>query len=64
MSATTKIYKNTSKKTVNIVGVGEIEAGSQISVTSEFHTPVNLENFPGVVEVVAQEEAKAEKESE
>ena len=61
MSATTKIYKNTSKKTVNIVGVGEIEPGEQISITTEFHTPINLENYPGVVDVLAQEEEKEAK---
>lgn len=58
---TTKIYKNTSKKTINLLGVGEIQPGEQVSITSEFHAPVNLVNYPGVVELVAEEEKKASK---
>lgn len=52
----TRIYENTTDKEVNVVGLGEIPAHSRISVTAEFHTPVNLENFPGVVDVLAYED--------
>lgn len=57
--ATTKIYQNNSDQAVNVVGVGEIPAGEHISVTSDYHQPVVLSNYPGVVELV-EEEAKAE----
>jgi hypothetical protein len=53
---TTKIYKNTSKKTLNVPGVGELEPGAQVSVTSEYHQPVVLENFPGLVDLVEKEQ--------
>ena len=52
---TTKIFSNTTTEDVNILGVGVIPAGEQISVTSDGHAPVNLLNFPGVVELVEQE---------
>lgn len=61
---TTKIYKNTSKKTVNILGVGEIEPGKQVSITSEYHQPVVLANFPGVVELVDEEQKAADAKAE
>lgn len=59
--ASTKIYKNTSDQEVNVIGVGILEPagqpGDQISVTTEYHQPVVLANYPGVVEVVAAEAA-------
>lgn len=58
---TTKIYENRSKKTVFIQDVGEIEPGARVSVTADGHPPINLENFPGVVDVLAEEAEKAEK---
>lgn len=58
---TTKIYQNNGKETVNVIGVGEIEPGEHISVTSEYHQPVVLSNYPDVVELV-EEEQKAEVE--
>lgn len=62
---TTKIYKNTTKKTVSVFGLGEIKAGEQISVVSEYHQPIVLSNYPGVVELVEEEQKAldAEKES-
>lgn len=64
---TTKIYRNDSDKTVNVIGVGEIEPGNQVSITSEYHQPVVLSNYPGVVEVsdevqTAEPEAPASSE--
>lgn len=58
---TTKIFKNTSKKTLNVLGVGEIAPGDQVSITAEYHQPVVLENYPGLVDVLAEEEKKASK---
>lgn len=55
----TRIYRNTSKETYNIPGVGIIEAGGQLSITSEYPAPVNLQNYPGLVDVLAEEEAAA-----
>jgi hypothetical protein len=59
-SAVTKIYKNTSKKTLNILGVGELKPGEQVSVTTDNHAPVVLENYPGLVDVEAEEQKKKE----
>lgn len=59
--ASTKIYKNTSDKEVNVIGVGVLEPagqpGDQVSITSDYHQPIVMANYPGVVEVVAAEEA-------
>jgi hypothetical protein len=61
--ATTKIYENTTNESVDMIGVGVIPAHDRISVTSEFPAPVNLENYPGVIDVIAEEEAEAAKVS-
>jgi hypothetical protein len=58
---TTKIYQNNGKEAVNVIGLGEIPAGEHLSVTSEYHQPVVLANYPTVVELV-DEEQKAEAE--
>lgn len=50
---TTKIFHNTTNQAVNVLGVGEIQAHDHISVTTEYHQPVVLDNYPGVVEVTA-----------
>lgn len=57
---TTKIYQNNSDEAVNVIGVGEIPAGEHISVTSDYHQPVVLANYPGVVEVVEEEQKAAD----
>lgn len=49
--STTKIYRNNSEKTLNVLGVGEIPAGEQVSVTTAHHPHVILENYPGLAEV-------------
>lgn len=59
MAHTTKLYKNTGKQTLNVIGVGEIEPGQQLSVNSEYQPPVNVANYPGLVDVSAQEEQDA-----
>lgn len=58
----TKIYENTTKQPVTILGVGEISPGERVSVSGEYLPPVNLDNYPGVVDVVAEEEAAAAEE--
>lgn len=51
---TTKIYRNTGKTDLSVIGVGEIPAGEQVSVSSEYHQPVVLANYPGLVELTAE----------
>lgn len=65
MSVTTKIYKNTTKVAINVVGIGEIAAGDQVSITGEHHQPVILANYPGVEEVtdVVSEDTPAAKDA-
>lgn len=48
---TTKIYHNTTDQNVNVIGVGEIRAHDHVSITTKYHQPVVLENYPGIVEV-------------
>lgn len=55
MQQTTKIYENTTDKPVNVIGVGVIKPHDRISVTAEFHAPINLVNYPGVIDVLAEE---------
>jgi hypothetical protein len=54
---TTKMYENTTDKPINVIGVGMIEAHDRISITAEYHAPVNLANYPGIVDVLAEEAA-------
>jgi hypothetical protein len=49
--ATTKIFHNTTDEPVMVLGVGEIRAHDHVSVTTKYHQPVVLENYPGVVEI-------------
>ena len=52
---TTKILENTTDQDINVLGVGVIKAHDRISVTTEYHAPVNLINYPGVIDVLAEE---------
>ena len=54
---TTKLYRNDSTETLNVLGVGEIPVGEQVSITAEFQPPVLLGNYPGLVDVLAEEAA-------
>ena len=56
----TKIYRNDSTVDLNVVGIGEIPAGEQVSVSGEFLPAIILSNYPGLVDVLAEEEAAAE----
>jgi hypothetical protein len=57
---TTKIYRNTGDKDLNVIGVGQIPAGEQVSIISEYHQPVVMANYEGLVELVAEEAAANE----
>ena len=57
MQQTTKIYENTTAQPVNVLGVGVIQPHDRISITAEYHAPVNLANYPGVIDVLAEEAA-------
>jgi len=61
MAQITKLYENTTDETIYVQGIGDIPAGDRLSVVSEYPTPVNLANFPGIVEVsgLTDEEHKA-----
>lgn len=61
---TVKIYKNTNKKAVDVVGVGEIAANSQVSIAAEQHFPVVLANYPGVIDISDGEPEVAEEKDE
>lgn len=50
---TTKIYSNTSDADINVIGIGVIPTGEQVSITTEFQPAVVLENYPGLVDVTA-----------
>lgn len=51
----TKVYRNTGDTTLDVLGVGEIAPGEQVSVTSEYQPHVVLENYPGLQEVSDEE---------
>lgn len=53
----TKIYRNDNDKAYDIPGLGEIGAGERLSFQGEFPPAINLINFPGLVDVLAEEEA-------
>lgn len=57
---TTKIYQNNTNQAVNVIGLGEIPAGEHLSITSDYHQPVVLSNYPGVVELVEEEQKAAD----
>lgn len=55
MPITTKVYKNNGNEPVNIIGVGELQSGEQVSITTEYHQPVVMANYPDVVELTADD---------
>jgi len=57
MQQTTKIYENTTAQPINVLGVGVIPPYDRLSITTEYHAPVNLANYPGVIDVLADEAA-------
>lgn len=57
----TKLYRNTTKETVELPGIGEIPAGGQVSVTTEHQPAIILENHEGVIEVSDEKPKKKDK---
>lgn len=53
---TVKVYKNVSDEDLVVIGVGEIPAGEQVSLSGEHLPPVVLENYPGLVDLTDPEE--------
>lgn len=49
--AVTKLYRNTSDVNMVVPGIGEVPAGGQVSITSEYPPAVVLQNFPGLVDI-------------
>lgn len=54
---TTRVYRNDSEDTYIIPGLGELGPDQRISITSEFPPAINLVNYPGLVDVLAEEAA-------
>lgn len=54
-----KVYRNDSKVVLDVVGIGEIEPGSQVSISGDHMPAVILANYEGLVDVLAEEEAQA-----
>lgn len=61
---TVKVYKNTNKKAVDVVGIGEMRGGEQVSIVAEQHFPVNLANYPGVIDITDGEPTEETDETE
>jgi hypothetical protein len=55
----TWVYRNDNKKAYFVDDIGEISAGQRVSVQGEYKPRVNLLNYPGLVDVLAEEEAAA-----
>lgn len=57
-------YRNDSDKVIDVIGIGEIPPGEHVSLTGDHLPPVIVENYPGLVDVLAEEAAAAEAEVE
>ncbi|MDE2100933.1 MAG: hypothetical protein KGL39_27045 [Patescibacteria group bacterium] len=51
----TKIYENTTNKPIEIVGLGTVAPHDRLTEVGEYLTPVNLANYPGLIDVLADE---------
>lgn len=51
----TKLYRNDGKEKIDILGVGELKPGEQISMTGQYLPVVILENYPGLVDLTDPE---------
>lgn len=51
----TLMYRNDTDHSIEVPGWGFIHAGERVSHTAEFLAPLNLLNFPGLVDVLAEE---------
>lgn len=52
----TRIYRNDSNNSVIVPGLGEILPGQRVTFQGEFPPAINLQNFPGLVDVLDEEE--------
>lgn len=43
--------RNTSKVDLNVIGVGIVAAGTEVTVSSEYQPHIVFENYPGLVDV-------------
>lgn len=66
MAATTKIYYNGGDEPIVLPMIDtELQPGEQVSVTSAYHQPIIIENFPGLKEVTdLSEEEQAQHNEE
>jgi hypothetical protein len=55
---TTKQYFNTTDKVINVIGVGEIPPHDRVSIHAQYQPPVVLENYPGLVDLTAMDDAE------
>lgn len=46
-----KKFRNTSKVDLNVIGIGVVPAGEEVSVSSDYQPHVVMENYPGLVDV-------------
>lgn len=54
--ATPRLYENATDKDIFIRELDiEIPAHDRVSVVADYHTPLNLANYPGVTEVTAMQ---------
>lgn len=56
----TRAYRNTSDKSLNVLGVGEIPAGGQVSVSGAYLPTVILENYPGLEDITDLDESEGQ----
>ena len=53
----TRMYRNDNNRAYFIPGLGEIGAGERVSFSGEYPPAINFENYPGLVDVLAEEAA-------
>ena len=51
----TRVYRNDSNQDYTIPGLGEVKAGQRVTFHGEFPPAINLQNFPGLVDVLEEE---------
>lgn len=52
-----RMYRNDSDQMYDIPGLGEIYSDQRISIHTEFPPAINLQNYPGLVDVLEEEKA-------
>lgn len=51
----TRVYRNDSDQTYTIPGLGDVLPGQRVTFQGEFPPAINLQNFPDLVDVLAEE---------